>query len=73
VILDRLNLPIFEYSINKSLELVQGCESPFNILTDESVINSIQEAIKEHINENYMNDINNLIDGGMMDVDNDFS
>ena len=73
VVLDRLNLPIFEFSINKSLELVREVAEPFNVLTDEKIIGSIEEAIKEYINENHLNDITNLIDEGMMDVDQDFS
>lgn len=73
VILDRLNLPIFEYSINKSLELVADVEDAFSILSNKKVIKSIEEAIKQYINENHLNDINTLIEEGMMDVDKDFS
>ena len=73
VVLDRLNLPIFEFSVNKSVELVEEVNRPFKILTDKKIINSIEEAIKEYINENHLNNISNLLDEGMMEVDNDFN
>lgn len=73
VILDKLNLPIFDYSINKSLEIVKEVDDPFSILTDEKVIEQIQDTIKEYITDNYLNDLTHLIDTGLMDVDQDFS
>jgi exosome complex component RRP4 len=72
IILDKLNMPIFEYSINKSLEIVKEHSEPFSLLSDSTVIAEIQEAIKEYIKENHLNDINNLLDEGVMEVDNDF-
>ena len=54
VILDSLKLPIFEYSISKALEIVSSVETPFQILTDDSIIGKIQDAIKEYIEENFM-------------------
>ncbi|CAI2375910.1 unnamed protein product [Moneuplotes crassus] len=73
VVLDRLNLPIFEYSINKSLELTEEVEAPFDILVNKEIINSIEDAIKDYINENYLNNFSSLKDEGIMEVDNDFN
>lgn len=73
VVLDRLNLPIFQYSIDKSLELTQEVEQPYDILVNEDIINSIEDAIKEYINENYLQNFTNVVEDGLMDVDNDFN
>eukprot|EP00343_Euplotes_focardii_P006176 CAMPEP_0205807310 /NCGR_PEP_ID=MMETSP0205-20121125/11035_1 /ASSEMBLY_ACC=CAM_ASM_000278 /TAXON_ID=36767 /ORGANISM="Euplotes focardii, Strain TN1" /LENGTH=242 /DNA_ID=CAMNT_0053081403 /DNA_START=176 /DNA_END=901 /DNA_ORIENTATION=+ len=43
VILDRLNLPIFETSINEAMKIVSDVEKPFDILTDDKIEESIKE------------------------------
>mmetsp|Transcript_28558 Transcript_28558/g.32643 ORF Transcript_28558/g.32643 Transcript_28558/m.32643 type:complete len:131 (+) Transcript_28558:489-881(+) len=53
VILDRLNLPIYDYSINKALELTKDLKSAFDILTDKSVAEGIEKEIISYIFENF--------------------
>lgn len=66
-------MPIFDYSIKKSLEIVSDVTDPFSILNDDEIIDKIDDAIKEYINENHLNDITQLIDAGLVNMDQDFT